>query len=87
MRTLHAALLTLIRNNRHMFARYTAGTPKPIREVVSLDERGNGMDFLLGLLKAALTFGAVAVVILVLAGLFILVFSLGTSIDRRVNNQ
>lgn len=45
------------------------------------------MDFLLGLLKAALTFGAVAVVILVLAGLFVLVFSLGTSIDRRVNNQ
>jgi hypothetical protein len=45
------------------------------------------MDFLLGLIQAAITFGAIAVVIVILAGLFMLVFSLGTSIDRRVNDQ
>lgn len=87
MRSKHAALLTLICNNQHLCAPYTAGTPKVIREVVGLNDRGTDMDFLLGLIQAAITFGAIAVVIVILAGLFMLVFSLGTSIDRRVNDQ
>lgn len=82
-----AALLTRICNNPQLRAQYTAGTPKVSREVVGLNDRGTDMDFLLGLIQAAITFGAIALVILILAGLFILVFSLGTSIDRRVNNQ
>lgn len=45
------------------------------------------MDVLIGLLQAALTIGAVAVVIMLVAGLFMIVFSLGTMFDRRVNNQ
>lgn len=45
------------------------------------------MDVLIGLLQAALTVGAVAVVIMLVAGLFMIVFSLGTMFDRRVNNQ
>ncbi len=83
----HAALLTLIRNNQQLCPVYTAGTPKVIREVVGLIDRGMDMEFLINLLQAVITFGAIAVVILILAGLFMLVFSLGTSFDRRVNNQ
>jgi hypothetical protein len=84
---MHAALLTLIRNNQQLRAGYTAGTPKIIRGIVGLNDRGNDMDILLGLLQAAITFGAIALVILILAGLLMLVFSLGASFDRRINNQ
>lgn len=45
------------------------------------------MDFLLGLIGAALTFGAIVAVILLVAALFPIVFSLGTMFDKRTSNE
>lgn len=43
------------------------------------------MELLEGLIRAALTAGFVVLVILAIAALFMLVFTLATSIDKRVN--
>lgn len=45
------------------------------------------MDFLLGLIGAAITVGALILILLVVAAMFMIVFSLGTMMDKRVNNQ
>jgi hypothetical protein len=45
------------------------------------------MDFLLGLLQAAITVGVIALIVVLVAGLFMIVFSLGTMMDKRINNQ
>ena len=45
------------------------------------------MDILLGLIQAVITVGAIALVIVLVAALFPIVFSLGTVIDKRINNQ
>ena len=45
------------------------------------------MDIVLGLIQAVITVGAIALVIMLVAALFPIVFSLGTIIDRRINNQ
>ncbi len=45
------------------------------------------MDLILGLVQAVITLGAIALIIVAVAGLFILVASLGTMMDKRVNNQ
>lgn len=45
------------------------------------------MDFLIGLVQAAFTVGAIALIILLVAGLFMIVFSLGAMMDKRINNQ
>ena len=42
------------------------------------------MEILIGLLKAALTFGVIIAVIVALAALFMIVFSIATGIDRRI---
>ena len=56
-------------------------------ESFGLNDRVNGMDILLGLIQAAITVGAIALVIILVAALFPIVFSLGTGIDKRINNQ
>jgi hypothetical protein len=43
------------------------------------------MDIVFWLLKSALTLGAVILVIGALAGLFMIVFSIATGIDRRLH--
>jgi hypothetical protein len=43
------------------------------------------MDFVMDVLRAVLMIGFVAAAILVVAGLFMIVFSLATSIDRRMS--
>ena len=43
------------------------------------------MDFVMELLRAIIMVGFVGAAIIVLAGLFMIVFSLATSIDKRVN--
>lgn len=45
------------------------------------------MGLLIGLLQAAITFGAIALIIFLVANLFILVFSFAGLMDKRVNNQ
>lgn len=45
------------------------------------------MDFLIGLIQAAITFGAIAIVILLVAALFPIVFSLGTMFDKHTSNE
>lgn len=45
------------------------------------------MDFILGLIQAAITVGAIAFIIVLVAALFMIVFSLGSMLDKRVNNQ
>lgn len=45
------------------------------------------MDFVVGLVQAALTLGAIALILVLIAGLFMIVFSLGTMMDKRINNQ
>lgn len=45
------------------------------------------MDFVIGLIQAVITVGAIALVIVLVALLFPVIFSLGTMIDKRVNNQ
>ncbi|CAN5842026.1 MAG: hypothetical protein ACR2GI_05165 [Thermomicrobiales bacterium] len=44
------------------------------------------MDILIGLLKSALMMGFVVVVIVVLAGMFMIVFGIATGIDRRIQD-
>lgn len=45
------------------------------------------MDFIVGLIEAAITLGAIALILVLVAGLFMIVFSLGTMMDKRINNQ
>lgn len=45
------------------------------------------MDLLVGLIEAAITVGAIALIMILVAGLFLIVVSLGTMMDKRVNNQ
>jgi len=47
--------------------------------------RGSEMDFVVDVLRAVVMLGFVGLAILVLAGLFMIVFSLATSIDKRVS--
>ncbi len=42
------------------------------------------VDVLLSLIRAALTFGFMFLIIVLLAGLFMVVFSIATGIDRRM---
>lgn len=45
------------------------------------------MDLIIGLIQAAVTVGAIALILVLVAGLFMIVFSLATMMDKRVNNQ
>lgn len=45
------------------------------------------MDLIIGLIEAAITVGAIALIMILVAGLFILVTSLASMMDKRVNNQ
>ena len=45
------------------------------------------MDFIMGLVQAVLTVAAIGGLLLIVAALFPLIIGLGTSIDKRVNNQ
>lgn len=45
------------------------------------------MDLLVGLIEAAVTVGAIALIMILVAFLFPLVVSLATMMDKRVNNQ
>lgn len=44
------------------------------------------VDFIIGLLRAALMMGFVVAVIVALAGLFMIVFGIATGIDRRIQD-
>lgn len=44
------------------------------------------MEFIIGLLRAALMLGFVVMVIIALAGLFMVVFGIATGIDRRIQD-
>jgi hypothetical protein len=44
------------------------------------------MDVLIGLIRAALMMGFVVAIIVVLAGLFMIVFGIATGIDRRIQD-
>lgn len=43
------------------------------------------MDLILGFLRAGLTLGAMAIIIIAIAVLFTVVFTLATGLDKRVN--
>ncbi len=43
------------------------------------------MDLVEGLIKSVLTIGVVALVILAMAALFVIVFTLATSFDKHIN--
>lgn len=43
------------------------------------------MDLVMSLVQAILTFGAIAAIIILVAVLFIVVFMLGTGLDKRLN--
>lgn len=45
------------------------------------------MDFFIGLIQAAITLGAIALIMLLVAGLFMIVFSLGALMDKRISDQ
>lgn len=45
------------------------------------------MGFVIGLLQALITVGALALILVLVAGLFMIVFSIGTMMDKRTNNQ
>lgn len=44
------------------------------------------MDFIIGLLRAAIMLGFVVAVIIALACLFMIVFGIATGIDRRIQD-
>jgi len=43
------------------------------------------MDLVMSLVRAVLTFGVIAAIIVLIAVFFIVVFMLGTSLDKRLN--
>lgn len=45
------------------------------------------MDFVIGLIEAAITLGAIALIVLLVAVLFMIVFSLGSMMDKRISDQ
>lgn len=45
------------------------------------------MDVIIGLIQAAITVGAVALILVLVAAMFMIVFSLASMMDKRVNNQ
>lgn len=45
------------------------------------------MDVIIGLIQAVITLGAIAGLIVLTAGIFLIVFSLPVIIDKRTNNQ
>lgn len=45
------------------------------------------MGFIVGLFQAAITLGAIALILLLIAALFMIVFSLGTMFDKRISGQ
>lgn len=45
------------------------------------------MGFLVGLVQAAITVGVLALILLAIAFLFMVVFSLGTMFDKRISDQ
>lgn len=45
------------------------------------------MDFVVGLIQSAITLGAIALILVLVAGLFMIVFSLGTMLDKRISDQ
>ena len=45
------------------------------------------MDFLVGLIQAAITLGAIALILVLVAVLFMIVFSLGPMMDKRISDQ
>lgn len=70
-----------------MSTTYTHYTP----EIVSGTRRRKGeeseMDFVVGLIQSAITLGAIALILVLVAGLFMIVFSLGTMLDKRISDQ
>lgn len=45
------------------------------------------LDFILGIVKAVVTFGFVALSLVLVAGLMMIVFSLGSYMDKRVRRD
>lgn len=45
------------------------------------------MGLVVGLIQAVITLGAIALILLLIAVLFMIVFSLGTMFDKRISNQ
>lgn len=45
------------------------------------------MGFITGLIEAVFTFGALALILVLVPALIMIVFSLGSMMDRRTNNQ
>lgn len=45
------------------------------------------MSFVVGLIEVAITLGALVLILLAIAFLFMIVFSLGTIFDKRINEQ
>lgn len=45
------------------------------------------MGFVVGLIEAAITLGAIALILVLIAVLFMIVFSLGTMFDKRISGQ
>lgn len=43
------------------------------------------MDLVMSLVRAVLTFGVIAAIIILIAVFFIVVFMLGTGLDKRLN--
>ena len=56
------------------------------RRIWRLARSPKPVDILIGLLKSALMMGFVVVVIVVLAGMFMIVFGIATGIDRRIQD-
>jgi len=48
------------------------------------ERTGQVVDFIVGILRAALMIGFMCAVIAVVAGLFMVVFGIATGIDRRI---
>lgn len=45
------------------------------------------MDFVIGLIEVAITLGAIALVVLLIAFLFMIVVSLAAMMDKRISDQ
>ena len=81
------ALLTLFRNIPLRVPLIIMGIPEPVRVPIRVKARNSEMGFVVGLVQAAITLGAIALILLLVAALFMIVFSLGTIFDKRISDQ
>lgn len=81
------ALLTLFRNIPIRVQPILVNIPELVRVPKRVEARNSEMGFVIGLIQAVVMMGALALILILVAALFMIVFSLGTMLDKRISGQ